>query len=452
MKEEMTMNKRVIIVLAALLLAFPSLYAQTWMLRDYRLSYRTNPALAGENNFISIGEFNSATRANIGASAFLYPYNGKVVTALHPSVSAATFMSKLQPLNYSFGLIDYNLFSYGFATKNAFHTVEINVKGQYDMALTRDLFFLAKLGMNDEQYSLTGSGAQGNLYAELAYGYTRKLGDVVTLGVRGKLLLGLLAGSYKFTRFEMNLNGDAYTARIDADLDLTNRKAKINPDENGYLNLRDITAKGSWGGPSGIGLAVDLGIKIKPVENLTIDASILDLGGMLWYMGNAGFSTGTFTFVGLDGLEYEEFSMDGLTDQLNNIKDDFLETLKLKSPTKKTRWKTIPFRAQASVKYAMPFYGRLRIGGNIQYQNYTNMSYWHAAGGVAVAPLSWLDLSVGLGGGTYGLALDVAACIRILRFRITASMHNGFGGTIPYTKTALQPNLKTVSLGLTYDI
>lgn len=44
--------------------------------------------------------------------------------------------------------------------------------------------------------------------------------------------------------------------------------------------------------------------------------------------------------------------MDGLTDQLNNIEDDFLETLKLKSPTKKTRWKTIPFRAQAS---AAPF-------------------------------------------------------------------------------------------------
>lgn len=452
MKEEKTMNKRIITLFAALVLASLSLNAQTWLLEDHRLAFRNNPALAGDTDFISIGEYNSTSRANIGASAFLYPHEGRVVTGLHKSVPAETFLNNLQPLNYSFGQIDYNLVSYGFAKGAAFHTVEVNVRGQYDYALTSDIFHLAKLGTVEPQYSLSGTGAQGNTYAELAYGYTRKLGDVVTLGARAKLLLGLLAGSYQFKRFDLIMTDEAYIAHIDAELGLTNRLNKINPDEDDYLNFLDITAKGKWSGPCGGGLAVDLGIKIEPVENLTIDASILDLGGILWYLGNSGESSGTATFTGLSDITYEEFNEKGLKNQLNEVKDDFLETLRLRTPQSVTRWKTLPFRAQASIKYAMPFYDRLRVGAHAQYQNAGEMSYWLWSGGLGIRPLNWLDLSASLGGGTYGLAMDAAATVRILRFRLTASYHNGFGGTIPYTSTPLQANCKIVSLGLTFDI
>ena len=50
--------------------------------------YRANPALVQGNGFLCIRSYATDQLTNIGASAFLYSQEGRVVTALHSSVPA----------------------------------------------------------------------------------------------------------------------------------------------------------------------------------------------------------------------------------------------------------------------------------------------------------------------------------------------------------------------------
>ena len=112
----------------------------------------------------------------------------------------------------------------------------------------------------------------------------------------------------------------------------------------------------------------------------------------------------------------------------------------------------IPFQANAGIKYVMPFYDRLNVGVIGQYNGYAGRPYWEARFGVGVNPLKWLDLSANIGRGSFGTVFGVAGSVCIGRFRIQGGLQNGFGGTIPYEGTPLQPNSKTITFGLTYDI
>ena len=91
--------RKLFILIAALILSAISLQAQSFQqslfLDGYRLGYRYNPALQNESGFLSVGQFENQTRNNFGASSFLYPRDGEVVTALHSSVSADEFLGSL---------------------------------------------------------------------------------------------------------------------------------------------------------------------------------------------------------------------------------------------------------------------------------------------------------------------------------------------------------------------
>ena len=52
-------------------------FQQALFLDGYRLGYRYNPALQNESGFLSVGQWESQLRNNIGAASFLYPETGK---------------------------------------------------------------------------------------------------------------------------------------------------------------------------------------------------------------------------------------------------------------------------------------------------------------------------------------------------------------------------------------
>lgn len=448
--------RQYILALALIPAASFSLCAQSFQqglfLDCYRLGYRYNPAIQNEGKVLSVGEWDNQTRNNFGAASFLYPREEGLVTALHSSVSADEFLGSLQDRNYFTGDINFNLFSYGWRKDAAYHTIEASVRGSYGMTLPKELFSLLKLGTTSQVFDMSNLKVSGNAYAEIAYGYSRKISDAFSVGARAKLLVGVEALNYNFSRLQLQASEESYKLGLTADLDLTSRWSKIRPDENGTLSLLNLSSKERWRGPSGAGLALDLGVVLTPVEGLTLSASLLDFGGILWYYGNAGRSDGTVTFTGVKDLSLEQIQNKDLLSQFNGIKNELLESLSVKTVEKRITPEMVPMTVNLAAKYEMPFYRALSIGatGNFIFRGL--MSYREVRGHLAWNPGKYIGITADGGYGTLGAVYGLAMNAKIGNFRITAAMSNGFGGTMAYSSLPLKANNKVATIGLTYDL
>lgn len=446
------------ILFAALLLWTVSTHAQSFQqalfLDGYRLGYRYNPALQNPEGFLSVGQWESQSRNNIGMASFLYPRNNEVVTGLHSSVSAQEFLGSLKDDNYTNSGICFNLVSYGWRKDAAYHTLEASVRAGYAASFPKEIFTIAKLGTGETHYDLGGLSLSQNAMVELAYGYSRKLSDYISVGARAKLLVGIESLSYRLTRLDLTLSENVYEARIEADLDLTSGMKKIRPDNDGNLTLNplNLSSKDRWKLPSGAGVAVDLGIVATPLEGLTLSASIVDLGGIFWYYGNAGKSQGTTTFTGMDSLSMEQIQGGNIKEQFNDELNSLLASLKLKALGSKKSLEAIPFNVNLAAKYELPFYKALAIGATGNYVNMKGMTYWEARGVLAWNPWNWLGVTANAGSGEHGAVWGAALNVAFKKFRLTAAYCDGFGGTIPYTSTPLKANNKMLTIGLTYDL
>lgn len=430
-------------------------FQQAFFLDGYTLAYRYNPAIQNEGAFLSVGQLESHTLNNVGMASFLYPRDGEVVTGLHSSVSAQELLGNLQPDNYLSGHLNVNLFSYGWRQGENYHTLEGNIRAHYGVSIPREIFAVLKQGPGHSVHEMGGLHLWGSGYGEVAYGYSRRLSSWITVGARAKLLLGVESLDYNMTRLDVSASEEAVTASVEANLDLTSRWATIPADEDGYyrlLDLRLLSSNNRWKGPSGGGLAVDLGVLLTPAEGLTMSASVVDLGGIFWYFGNAGKSQGTTTFTGLDGLTLEEIKGDGLSEKFNELKEEFMQTLKIKALDSRMSFAAVPFQVNLGAKYELPFYRPLSVGatGNFLFQR--GMNYREGRVALAWNPRSWLGMSADIGTGTYGMVYGLALNAAFKRIRFTAAWSNGFGGTLGQSGVPLRANNKFITLGLAYDL
>ena len=454
------MNKKHILpVLTLCFFALLPLKAQTSFqeavfLQDYRMAYRYNPAFQNPTDFVSVGQLFRTGRSNIGESAKRYLYNGEVVTGFHPSVSAEEYLSHLQPDNYKVSMLDYNLFSYGMLRGKNYHTFEFNVRSNYYYSVPIEVFEIVKKGTANSPFDLSDLRASGKLYAEFAYGFSRRLDKVVTVGFRSKLLLGLNGGTYRADRLTLTMNESEYRADIEATLDLTNRTRNLVPDENGALSLLRTTKRDAWGLPSAAGLGFDFGIVIRPWENLTLAASVLDLGLVLWHYGNAAVSSGSASFTGLRDATLSELGKEGMKNLLLDVFNDYADALELRKTGTVNKWELLPFQANAAVKYEMPFYRGLAVGATATYMEFEDMPYWDVRAGIYIhpfRPFAWLDFTANVGKDIYGPVYGWGMTFNVSRFRLSVGKETGIGPRVPYGGK-LNPTRSMSTFGLTVDL
>jgi hypothetical protein len=452
------MRKSIIIIAALLLLACGPVKAQSFsegfFLDGYTMGYRYNPALSNEGDVLGLFQGNLVLRTNTGLSSFLYPQeDGQLVSALHESISSATFMSNLNDHNYLNRNVDLNIFSYGFRRGSGYHNVELNLRANISASAPKGIFQILKEGSTHTDNDLSGAFMGGQGYAELVYGYSTKLADWISIGGRAKLLLGLESVNYKLTDFELTMSEEEYKATLVADLELCNKVFKLRADDDGYYKILRLDPTGKHGIlPAGIGLAVDLGVVLTPFEGFTLSVSALDLGGILWHYGNAGHSNGIVRFSGVTDLSIDDIKAKNLAGEFDGLKDDFLASLRLKESSKMNRMQSVPFTVNVAAKYDMPFYKPLSVGLTGLYCHFGTMPYKELRGNVAWNYSRKLGVTANLGAGEYGLVYGAALTVGVSRFHLNAGLENGFGGTLPYSKRQLKPNSKCLTVGLTYDL
>lgn len=415
-----------------------------------------NPAESAYLNcgYLRVGEFQSASRNNIGASSFLFPYGDKLVTGLHSSISGDDFLGGLKPVNSMYSQIDYNLVSYGWkGGSGAYHTIDVGARVNYGLSVPKEVFQILKTGTAQSPYDLSSLRAFGNVYAEIAYGYSRRLGDNLSIGARLKLLAGLNSVDVIARQFELTTTDQQYILDLDADIDLTNRDKKVGTDDEGYLDYSSFSAKGKLGLPTGGGLAMDLGVVWKPFEGFSLSASVLDIGGILWYYGNAGTSSGSYTFEGLKDLSTDEMEEEKIMAKLKEAGDEVLAVIKPKAIDGRVKFKVLPLNANLKAGYEMPFWKNLSIDASGLYTGYNFCApYWEARGGLSLNFPGLAQLGLSAGGGAYGFVYGAKGSVEFQSFRLYAAYENGIGGVIPYENTPLKPNNNTLLIGLTYLI
>ena len=406
-----------------------------------------------DDGFVRVGEIQSISRNNVGASSFLFPSGYKLVTGLHSSISSEEFLGGLKDVNSTYKQIDYNLVSYGWKGRSrGFHTLEIGARVNYGLSVPKEIFQILKTGTAQSPYDLSALRAFGNAYGEIAYGYALPLGDKFSIGGKVKLLVGLNSVEVIPRRFDLTTSAQEYILYMDADVDLTNRNKKIGTDDEGYLDYTSFSGKGKLGAPTGGGLALDLGFVWKPFDGFSLSASALDLGGILWYYGNAGKSYGSFRFDGMD-LTTGELEQDKLMAKVKELGEEILDVVRPMAVDGRFKFKTVPMTANLKASYEMPFWKNLSLDASGLYTGYSYCApYWEARGGLSLDFPHCFHLGASAGSGAYGFVYGANGSLEFQSFKLYAAYENGIGGVIPYENTPLKANNKVLLIGLIYLI
>lgn len=229
-----------------------------------------NPAFAplrGYVNIPAIGGVNINVGGNIAVDNILFSRDGKLVTLLDSSVSAADALSGLKQNNLLGMDFRMNVIGFGAFTKNHknFWSFDLNVRVNEDANLPYSLFEFIKLGKEGQ---IRNFGTSTDSYLEAAFSYSFPLmDDRLYIGIRGKFLAGLARAQVTYDRFDISLREDRWAVLTQGTLDLTAAGAKVETDpDSETFEIGDLDFKPTK--PAGYGFALDLGATYDILPNL----------------------------------------------------------------------------------------------------------------------------------------------------------------------------------------
>lgn len=410
--------------------------ATSYFLDNNPYSYRINPAIPSEKSFagLIISNVNLSIGSNTGINALLYPTsNGGLVTGLHSSISAEQFLGNM-PKNIRVDQVfNENLLAVGFWTENAFHSIELNVKEDVFAGLPRDIFEMFKCGSSVYPYDLSQTAASVKSYGEIAYGYSRKINDKWAVGGRVKLLMGLAAGNVDFEKAYFTVNGDQVSYDVAAKFRLSSNFLSVGTkvDDPRLFDFSVFNLDPSSISPCGWGGAIDLGATYKPIKDLTVSLSVLDLGGIGWKYNIVGKSSGSDSFTG------ETIKSDGTVQGDYQKFIDKMQTLADFEQVEggESSFNMLACTVNLGARYNMPFYNRLSAGLLLTGKMDKYNSCFGARLGATVTPVDWFSFTGNYGINTYCKSFGVAMSLNAAFLNLMVA-YEGYSGTVSSIKAS----------------
>ncbi|MGF1584906.1 MAG: DUF5723 family protein [Bacteroidales bacterium] len=302
-----------------------------------------NPAHRPSHNFhiglpaISSLNFNARTNfATYSDIIFKHPRYDSLITFLHPDASLSDFTSKLKADNFVSPDIHINLLSFGFRIKESYLSFGISERASFRASLPKDLIMLALSG--NEQFAgktadFSGLMADMNYFREYGIGISHAIDSKLNVGARAKILFGKANISFSDADISLYTDPDSYNMKLRSGFTMNfSMPLTLTRDENGEIdNVKMHSESDGYGAgdfifnSSNAGFAIDLGATYSILPELTIYASIADLGFINWKQDVYNLSMdGDFEFDGLDlssSFDSEDDSKPGdvLLDSLNGL-------------------------------------------------------------------------------------------------------------------------------------
>lgn len=400
--------------------ASPGLFSQDfetgYFLGGNPYAFRLNPAFQSERSIVSIGlgQTGLGTWSNLGISTLLYPSadGNSVYTFMNDKVSTAEFLKKIKSRNSVDLDANVNILTVGFWSNDSFFTIDFNVRSLNGVGVPYDLFRFLKDGTQTvSSFDFSGTGFRSKTFAEAAVGWSRRFGPV-SVGVRGKALVGLLEAEARMKDLHMTLNEDKWELRGQGELIASSPALRLPKDENGELYLDDLEFDDGRIGPAGYGSAVDLGVSWDALPNLTVSAALLDFGAIRWNREIVGRTPET-GYTWTPSEEPIDGSGDAMDKELEEAGDALAGLFRFKdvSGAGNAAFEMLPFRVNLGAEFRMPFYERLSVGA--LYTGRGGSIYARHTGRFSLnfSPADWFSMSTGTTlnrlGESFGFALNL---------------------------------------------
>ena len=281
-----------------------------------------NPALTPTKGYFNLPVV-GAVNATVGSTSLGYQDIIDIIDDGDDFYTKPDFMNRLKDnnkLNVNFST---EILSAGWYKGKNFWSFNIGLRTDIGANLTKSMFtFLNEMETVEENwrnsnYDISGQQLNINAYTEIGLGLSRQINSRLTVGARVKALLGIGNMELKLKNVAMsaNLPSDAEIAKWsdenywsglsqqEAIKQATELKAKFDnyhanlnvgaelkssfkglelQEEEGKDYVTDFEFDSGKLGIAGYGFGIDLGASYKILDNLTVSASILDLGFISW--------------------------------------------------------------------------------------------------------------------------------------------------------------------------
>lgn len=374
---------------------------------NYR--HQMNPALL-DSPYVGMffSNINIGMTGNIGAKQFIFDTNGlpgytgnyRYTTFMDPNVDAKTFLNKLHDKNRFDLYLNYNLFSVGFKAWGGVNLLELNLRSNTNLTLPKGLFEFAKTAGEKEHYEFGGLGMRTQNYMELALGHSRDINKQWRVGSKLKFLIGAAYADFTADNVTLDMTEDAWRIQSNAQMKASLLKSDViheDPSKNSADGRPRVKELDNFGfSLPGFGMALDLGVTYKPIENLTLSAAITDLGFISWKNTHHASSQGDYTFDGFNNIYIgsDKDQTEDIDDQFDQIGDDLEEMFSVYDDGTKTATQALAATLNVGAEYKLPAYDKLKFGFLYTSRIHGKYSWHQGMLNVGVRPVKWFECNV----------------------------------------------------------
>ena len=409
------------------LLSMCSLHAMAQQLNsayftnDYKFRHTMNPAYGNEQNYVSMpgfGNVNVSTMGNFGYEDVIFdnpmfPSTSKdrLTTFMNPYISTADALKGFNSGdNKILGDVSITVLSAGFKGFGGYNTVELNARTSFGMSLPYELFEFAK-NTGNRTYNIGNISANGQAFAELAFGHSRQINEKLRVGAKVKLLFGAGRGDVNIDNVKADLAADdKWTVSGHAKSEVSVKGFTYKTEEKEYKEegrgtyqyVNDVDVDGA--GLGGFGLAFDLGGVYKINNDFTVSAALLDLGFIKWSNNMVAVNGGEeFVFNGFhDVAVNEDRGGSTLSMQGDKYSDQLADFANLQDKGDEGgRTTGIGATLNLGCEYTLPVYRKITFGVLSSTRFRGDYSWTEARVSANWTPLKWIDGGVNMAFGSY---------------------------------------------------
>ena len=303
-----------------------------------------NPALTPTKGYFNLPVI-GAVNATVGSTSLGYQDIIDIIDDGDDFYTKPDFMNRLKDnnkLNVNFST---EILSAGWYKGKNFWSFNIGLRTDIGANLTKNIFtFLNEMETVEENwrnsnYDISGQQLNINAYTEIGLGLSRQINSRLTVGARVKALLGIGNMELKLNRVAMsaNLPSDQqinqwssesywnsmtpsqaaqaaqelkdkfnnYHANLTVGAELKSSfKGLELQEEEGKDYVTDFDFDSGKLGIAGYGFGIDLGASYKILDNLTVSASVLDLGFISWSKSSTKIASANPDPIDIKGSTY----------------------------------------------------------------------------------------------------------------------------------------------------
>lgn len=226
--------------------------------------------------------------------------------------------------------LEANLLLFGFRMNKMYTSFGLQINTNQDISVPKEFAALGYYGNSSnlfgKEISFNNMKVNTSTYASIHAGLSREINEKLTVGVRGKYLIGLFdAQVYRSNGYFKTDSGDLNVYKLNANLDYEFRAAGIDRIDY-YQNMPEGATASSYinpifNDPVGRGFAFDIGADYKINKKMSVSASILDIGGINWKQAKTYSKNFEFEFEGFTDPDFDSISKltEDLVDSLDNL-------------------------------------------------------------------------------------------------------------------------------------